>query len=104
MVTLKYLTVKNRIIKATQKDKNLINIAPNSLVAIDLTALWFEQQKMIENNEITRFQFLESVLKQIEYEIQKIQTNNNFTILSDEKTNMAYKALKLKNIGKNHNA
>lgn len=71
---------------------------------IDLTALWFEQQKMIENNEITRSQFLESVLKQIEYEIQKIQTDNNFTILSDEKINMAYKALKLKNIGKNHNS
>lgn len=51
---------------------------------------------MIENNEITRSQFLESVLKQIEYEIQKIQTDNNFTILSDEKINMAYKALKLK--------
>ncbi|TLD80371.1 DNA topoisomerase [Helicobacter trogontum] len=87
---------KKQIIKATQKGKNLINIAPNSLVAIDLTALWFEQQKMIENNEITRSQFLESVLKQIEYEIQKIQTDNNFTILSDEKINMAYKALKLK--------
>ncbi|WP_272898103.1 hypothetical protein [Helicobacter trogontum] len=41
--------------------------------------------------------------KQIEYEIQKIQTNNNFTILSDEKTNMAYKALKLKNTGKKKN-
>lgn len=36
---------KKQIIKATQKGKNLINIAPNSLVAIDLAALWFEQQK-----------------------------------------------------------
>ncbi|EOG9131505.1 hypothetical protein ACLK7J_001755, partial [Campylobacter coli] len=39
--------------------------APKSLITPDMTALWFEQQKMIEISELRREQFLEEITKEV---------------------------------------
>ncbi|NHH35057.1 DNA topoisomerase III, partial [Campylobacter jejuni] len=39
---------KKQIIKSTKKGRDLIKLSPKSLITPDMTALWFEQQKMIE--------------------------------------------------------
>lgn len=38
---------KKQIIKSTKKGRDLIKLSPKSLITPDMTALWFEQQKMI---------------------------------------------------------
>lgn len=37
---------KKQIIKSTKKGRDLIKLSPKSLITPDMTALWFEQQKM----------------------------------------------------------
>lgn len=49
---------KKQIIKSTKKGRDLIKLSPKSLITPDMTALWFEQQKMIEISELRREQFL----------------------------------------------
>lgn len=45
---------KKQIIKSTKKGRDLIKLSPKSLITPDMTALWFEQQKMIEISELRR--------------------------------------------------
>lgn len=75
---------KKQIIKSTKKGKDLIALSPKSLTTPDMTALWFEQQKMIETSELERKQFLEEVTKEVINEINRISNDQNFKILEDE--------------------
>ncbi|AWI35145.1 DNA topoisomerase 3 [Helicobacter apodemus] len=75
---------KKQIVKSTKKGKDLISLSPKSLATPDMTALWFEQQKMIETSELQRKQFLEEVTKEVINEIQRINNNQDFKILEDE--------------------
>ncbi|HEG6130841.1 TPA: DNA topoisomerase 3 [Campylobacter jejuni] len=75
---------KKQIIKSTKKGKDLIALSPKSLTTPDMTALWFEQQKMIETSELERKQFLEEVTKKVINEINRISNDQNFKILEDE--------------------
>ncbi|EAJ3531328.1 DNA topoisomerase 3, partial [Campylobacter coli] len=63
---------KKQIIKSTKKGRDLIKLSPKSLITPDMTALWFEQQKMIEISELRREQFLEEITKEVISEIQRI--------------------------------
>lgn len=60
---------KKQIIKSTKKGRDLIKLSPKSLITPDMTALWFEQQKMIEISELRREQFLEEITKEVISEI-----------------------------------
>ncbi len=75
---------KKQIVKSTKKGKDLISLSPKSLTTPDMTALWFEQQKMIETLELQRKQFLEEVTKEVINEIQRINNNQDFKILGDK--------------------
>lgn len=69
---------KKQIIKSTKKGRDLIKLSPKSLITPDMTALWFEQQKMIEISELRREQFLEEITKEVISEIQRIDKNQEF--------------------------
>ncbi|EAJ3680364.1 DNA topoisomerase III [Campylobacter jejuni] len=75
---------KKQIIKSTKKGRDLIKLSPKSLITPDITALWFEQQKMIEISELRREQFLEEITKEVISEIQRIDKNQEFKILDNE--------------------
>lgn len=75
---------KKQVVKSTKKGKDLIALSPKSLTTPDMTALWFEQQKMIETLELQRKQFLEEVTKEVIDEIQRISNNQDFKILENE--------------------
>ncbi|EAH7766900.1 DNA topoisomerase III [Campylobacter jejuni] len=75
---------KKQIIKSTKKGRDLIKLSPKSLITPDMTALWFEQQKMIEISELRREQFLEEITKEVISEIQRIDKNQEFKILDNE--------------------
>lgn len=68
---------KKQIIKSTKKGRDLIKLSPKSLITPDMTALWFEQQKMIEISELRREQFLEEITKEVISEIQRIDKNQS---------------------------
>ncbi len=74
---------KKQIIKSTKKGRDLIKLSPKSLITPDMTALWFEQQKMIEISELRREQFLEEITKEVISEIQRIDKNQEFKILDN---------------------
>ncbi|EEA6207561.1 DNA topoisomerase III [Campylobacter jejuni] len=75
---------KKQIIKSTKKGRDLIKLSPKSLITPDMTALWFEQQKMIEISELRREQFLEEITKEVISEIQRIDKNQEFKILDNK--------------------
>lgn len=63
---------KKQIIKSTKKGRDLIKLSPKSLITPDMTALWFEQQKMIEISELRREQFLEEITKEVISEFKEL--------------------------------
>lgn len=64
---------KKQNIQSTQKGKELIKCVTPLLTTPDMTALWFEYQKAIQNKETTRQDFLKSIIKTINTEIEKIK-------------------------------
>lgn len=64
---------KKQIIHATQKGKDLIAIAPEILTCVDMTALWFEKQKMIESRDLSLDDFLAEINEQMKVEISKLK-------------------------------
>lgn len=87
LIDREYIKVSNdkkQVVKSTQKGKNLITLSPKSLTTPDMTALWFEQQKMIETQELTREQFLAEVTKEVIDEINRISNEQNFKILENK--------------------
>lgn len=75
---------KKQVVKSTQKGRDLIALSPKALTTPDMTALWFEQQKMIETQELTRMQFLEGVTKEVIAEIKRVSNSQDFKILENE--------------------
>lgn len=73
---------KKQVIHATQKGRDLIAIAPEILTCVDMTALWFEKQKMIESRDLSLDDFLSEVTEQIKFEILKLKDSDmgNFSI------------------------
>ena len=67
---------KKQIVKSTKKGKDLVAIAPGILTCVDMTALWFEKQKMIENRDLSLNDFLMEINKQIKDEIEKIKDSD----------------------------
>lgn len=84
LIEKEYIVVSNdkkQIVNATQKGKDLISLAPKLLTTADMTALWFEEQKMIESKEITLEHFLAGVLDEVGKNITELKESNmeNFT-------------------------
>ena len=69
---------KKQQIKSTDKGKNLIRCCSNLLATPDMTALWYEYQKEIEAGNRTKDNFLFSVKNDIEVEIERIKSGEEF--------------------------
>ncbi|OCR84649.1 DNA topoisomerase 3 [Campylobacter fetus] len=88
LIDKEYISVskdKKQTIKSTLKGRNLINLAPKSLAAIDTTALWFEQQKQIEAGDLKKQDFLNSVTEEVIREIKKLKSENVLSNMVNEK-------------------
>ena len=82
-----YIIEEKKAIKSTQKGRDLIALSPKILTTPDMTALWFELQKEIETGKITKEQFLTSINKQIEEEINRIKNSDKFQSLTKNDNN-----------------
>ncbi len=80
-----YIVEDKKSIKSTQTGRKLIELSPVTLSSPDMTALWFEQQKDIQNGTLSKEEFLNNVEKYIKEEITRIKSSNKFdAIASDE--------------------
>jgi DNA topoisomerase III len=80
-----YIIEDGKSIKSTETGKKIIELSPDSLQSPDMTALWFEQQKDIQNGNLTKEQFLNNVNEYIKKEIESLKEGNKFdSIASDE--------------------
>lgn len=70
---------KKQNINATSKGRSLMEVVTPMLATPDMTAFWFEYQKGIERGDVSRADFLKSVLNSIKTEIENIK-NSNFSI------------------------
>lgn len=74
---------KKQTITSTEKGKELIKNAPNSLRSADMTALWFEMQKDIEDGNLTKDDFLAQITQQISDEIANLKGNTQMSFDSN---------------------
>ncbi|UYF42543.1 DNA topoisomerase 3 [Aliarcobacter cryaerophilus] len=80
-----YIVEDKKAIKSTSTGKKLIELSPSTLTSPDMTALWFEQQKEIQNGNLTKDEFLNSVNDYIKKEIESLKEGNKFdSIAIDE--------------------
>ena len=80
-----YIVEDKKAIKSTSTGKKLIELSPSTLTSPDMTALWFEQQKEIQNGNLTKEQFLNNVNEYIKKEIESLKEGNKFdSIAIDE--------------------
>ena len=80
-----YIVEDKKAIKSTATGKKLIELSPSTLTSPDMTALWFEQQKEIQNGNLTKEQFLNNVNEYIKKEIESLKEGNKFdSIAMDE--------------------
>ena len=80
-----YIVEDKKAIKSTSTGKKLIELSPSTLTSPDMTALWFEQQKEIQNGNLTKDEFLNSVNDYIKREIESLKDGNKFdSIAIDE--------------------
>lgn len=70
---------KKQNINATPKGRSLMEVVTPMLATPDMTAFWFEYQKAIERGDVSKADFLKSVLNSIKTEIENIK-NSNFSI------------------------
>lgn len=81
LIDREYIIVSNdkkQNIKATQKGINLIEILNELLTKPDMTALWYEKQKEIQNSTLSR----ETFLKEIESFVSQIILENKESTMS----------------------
>lgn len=78
-----YIIEDKKAIKSTDTGRKLIELSPDSLTAPDMTALWFEQQKEIQDGKLSKDEFLNNVEEYIKIEIDKIKSSNKFEALVD---------------------
>jgi DNA topoisomerase-3 len=80
-----YIEEDGKNIKSTTTGRKLIELSPPTLSCPDMTALWFEQQKDIQNGTLSKDEFLANVLKYIKYEINRAKNSNMFdSIVNNE--------------------
>ncbi len=80
-----YIIEDKKSIKSTPTGKKLIELSPKSLSTPDMTALWFEQQKDIQDNKFSKEDFLNNVEEYIKTEINRIKSSDKFeSIAIDE--------------------
>ncbi|MCX4030150.1 DNA topoisomerase 3 [Endozoicomonas sp. SM1973] len=70
-----FIENKGKKIISTKLGRQLHDVLPKMAVVPDMTALWHQQQKQIENNELTLNEFLQGVCEYIETEVQRINTD-----------------------------
>lgn len=76
-----YIVEDKKAIKSTITGRKLIELSPATLSSPDMTALWYEQQKDIQNGTLSKEEFLNNVEKYIEEEITRIKSSNKFVAL-----------------------
>lgn len=79
-----YIVEDNKSIKSTLVGRKLIEFSPVTLSNPDMTALWFEQQKDIQNGTLSKEEFLHSVEIYIQDEINRIKSSNKFESLAND--------------------
>ena len=77
-----YIVEDKKAIKSTATGKKLIELSPSTLTSPDMTALWFEQQKEIQNGNLTKEQFLNNVNEYIKKEIESLKEGNKFSSIA----------------------
>lgn len=78
LIEKEYITVSNdkkQVVTSTQKGRDLIALAPALLSTPDMTALWFEEQKMIESKELSLDEFLDGIIEQVTNDINNLKEN-----------------------------
>lgn len=79
-----YIIEDKKSIKSTITGRKIIELSPDSLSSPDMTALWFEQQKDIQNGTLSKQEFLSNVEEYIKEEISRIKSSNKFeSLVSD---------------------
>ncbi len=83
-----YIEEQKKNIVSTKKGRELIGIAPVLLSSPDMTALWYEMQKDIQENKLSKDEFLAQVLQEVEKQIKEIKSSDkmdNFQNSIDKK-------------------
>ena len=78
LIEKEYITVSNdkkQVVTSTQKGRDLIALAPALLSTPDMTALWFEEQKMIESKELSLDEVLDGIIEQVTNDINNLKEN-----------------------------
>lgn len=79
-----YIVEDKKSIKSTLTGRKLIELSPATLSSPDMTALWYEQQKDIQNGTLSKEEFLNNVEIYINDEINRIKNSNKFESLANE--------------------
>ncbi|MCG3704365.1 DNA topoisomerase 3 [Aliarcobacter butzleri] len=79
-----YIVEDKKAIKSTITGRKLIELSPSTLSSPDMTALWYEQQKDIQNGTLSKEEFLNNVEIYINDEINRIKNSNKFEALASE--------------------
>ena len=79
-----YIVEDKKAIKSTITGRKLIELSPSTLSSPDMTALWYEQQKDIQNGTLSKEEFLNNVEIYINDEINRIKNSNKFEALANE--------------------
>jgi len=78
-----YIVEDKKAIKSTETGRKLIEMSPKILTSPDMTALWFEQQKDIETQNLSKTKFLTAILNMVKQEIDNLKSNNKFENLGN---------------------
>ncbi|RBQ32285.1 DNA topoisomerase III [Arcobacter sp. FW59] len=79
-----YIVEDKKAIKSTITGRKLIELSPATLSSPDMTALWYEQQKDIQNGTLSKEEFLNNVEIYINDEINRLKNSNKFEALANE--------------------
>ena len=83
-----YIVEDKKSVKSTVTARKLIELSPATLSSPDMTALWFEQQKDIQNGTLSKEEFLTNVEKYIKEEITRIKSSNKFEALASDENSI----------------
>lgn len=74
-----YIQEIKKSIISTKKGRDLIALAPRILTSPDMTALWYEKQKEIENANLNRDEFLKEIFDEVKSQIDEIKENKDLS-------------------------
>lgn len=81
-----YIIEKGKNIISSEFGRQLYEVAPKILTSVDLTALWFEEQKEISTKAKSKDEFLLGVKQVINDEINRLKQGNFKMNLSNQET------------------